>query len=63
MWFQKRRRRSATKRTYSEMKGKDNFKEMPTVRLMAQSVRGGNDVELAVSWVISEDPEGPWRHI
>ena len=62
-WFQKRRRRSATTRTYSEMKGKDNFKEMPTVVHMANSVARGNGVELAVSWVISEDPEGPWRHI
>jgi len=63
MWFQKRRRRSATTRTYSEMKGENNFVKVPTVVHMAQSVRGGNNVELAVSWVISEDPEGPWRHI
>ena len=63
VWFQKRRRRSATTRTYSEMKGKDNFKEMPTVVHMANSVSQGNNVELAVSWVISEDPEGPWRHV
>lgn len=63
VWFQKRRRRSATTRTYSEMKGKNNFLEIPTVIHMANSVARANNVELAVSWVISEDPEGPWRHV
>lgn len=63
MWFQKRRRRSATTRTYSEMKGENNFKKVPTVVHMANSVATGGGVELAVSWVISEDPEGPWRNI